>query len=344
MIWTPEKREREVVHCQTHQKRVIESRIVDPWDEEKNQIVLDRTRLAQLFNQLAPWLEKARVAPMATSKGYQVDAAYGARIEGFTTQSHRVLFDDSSEFFALYNYPKGKLRRRSDRLTEALTGEKMRKPAPNNWKERVESRSVIPTVQMPADLGHPDQADLVVMPYIPSINGYDLFARPQEITDWGIFQDMQGLNWQQSMQLLQKVAVALAALHTNKQSWGEAILQNVVFTSERIPLWVDAEMAYRDMTWEREQATDVRNLAISSLGSFANRDRHGFDQDELLSTLLTVQSAVVLADLDRLCTEPMGWRQAQVFEQFGKYRLGAKNRAHFESCKVAIRGKLKELL
>lgn len=344
MIWTPEQREWEVANYQQRQHRVIKTQIVDAWDEETNQVLLNRERLVALFYQLKPWLEKARSAPMATSKGYPVDASYGARIEGFTTQSHRVKLDDGSEFFALYNYPQGKWRRRSDRINEALTGEKMRKPEPHAWKGRVESRSVIPTVHMPADFGHPDQADLVVMPYIPSINGYDLFARPQEITHWGIFEAMQGLNWEQSMHLLQKVAVALASLHSNKLSWGEAILQNVVFTPEKVPLWVDAEMAYRDMTWEREQATDVRNLAISSLGSFANGNRRDFDQDEVLHALLTVQSTEVLEDLDRLCTEPMGWRQAQIFEHFGKYRLGAKNRAHFEACKAAIRGKVKQIL
>ncbi len=341
MIWSPEKREREIADYQQLQHRVIASQIVDAWDEERNQILLSRGRLGQLFYQLKPWLEKARLAPMATSNGYKVDASYGAQIEGFTTQSHRVSLGDGGEFFVLYNYPSGKWRRRSDRFTEAFTGEKMRKPTPAHWKKRVESRSVIPTVQIPADLGHPDQADLVVMPYIPSINGYDLFARPEKIKDWGIFQAM---NWEESMRLLQKVSVALAALHSRRLSWGESILQNVIFTSERVPLWVDAEMAYRNMTWERERSTDVRNLAISSLGSFSQGYASSFDQDEVLHTLLNVHSQAVLADLDRLCAEKMSWLQAQAFEHFGKYRLGASSRDHFEACKLTIRGKLKGLL
>lgn len=344
MIWTQEQREREVTNYQHRLHRVIGSNVVDVWDEKKNQVVLTRERLVQLFHKLKPWLAIARLAPMATSSGYPVDASYDAQIEGFTTQSHRVQLDDGSEFFALYNYPHGKWRRRSDRFTEFFTGDKMRKPTPTDWKGRLESRSVIPTVQMPSDFGHSDQADLVVMPYVPSINGYDLFARPEQIKDWGIFESMKGMSWQESMQLLQKVAVALTALHSNKLSWGESILQNVVFTPEKIPLWVDAEMAYRDMTWQREQATDVRNLAVSSLGSLAQGYMADFDQDEVLYSLLQVQSEEVLVDLDQLCAEQMGWLQARAFEHFGKYRLGAKDRAHFEATKLAIRAKLKQLL
>ncbi len=81
MIWSPEKREYEVAKYQQRQHRAIGSKIVDVWQEETNQVVLNRGRLMQLFHQLKPWLEKARLAPMATSKGYQVDASYAAKIE-----------------------------------------------------------------------------------------------------------------------------------------------------------------------------------------------------------------------------------------------------------------------
>lgn len=307
----------------------------DHYDADVNQVFLPSDALAELTSNIEKWREQARRAPTAWTHGYEVAADYGALVKGWTTLSKKIVLQNRWQIFVLYNYPQSVLRRNADRRNEWLIGDHMRKPRFAEWKSRVESRSIIPTIH-----GIPE--DFVAMPFIPSLNAYDIIARAEKITNWGDFSSWRNIELRPARVDLSHISTALAALHRRNLTWGEAILPNVIFTQEGLPIWVDAEMRYEGLSPEEERATDLRNLIVSASGAI--NGKWGINDALICQAVVCVHPEEVLVELEKMCRYALPLRQRLLFDSFGKYRLGAKGLAHFERVRECIRVELDRIL
>ena len=237
------------------------------------------------------------------------------------------------ELFVLYNYPQGHKRRRADKWTEILTGDPLRKPWPDEWKGRVEEKSIVPTaVKIPAEL--------VVMPFVAGVNMYDAFAHRSTVKDWGKFSNVVKKAEEAPADMLSDISFSLAVLHQMGITWGEAILQNVICTENAFPVWVDAEMRYQGLSLVQQKAMDVRNLTLSATGVVAERAAHR----ELVRAIVEPHPVGVLGALQDLSAQCLPCRQRYVFERFGKYRIGARGYEHFEETRNSVRVVLADVL
>lgn len=298
-------------------------------DFPKGGFVLPPEQLAALNLGIKTFKKIIKDSPTATSKGYPVAAAYDAKVQGWTTQSRIETLPDGKRVFVLVSYPNGKMRRRTDRFMEWLSGDSMRKPKPGQWKSMVESRSNIPTLQAAP-------SDTVVMPYIESINVYDLFAHQKDIKDFGPFVWAEKMSVEERLKLLPAMARELAHTHQQGKTWGEAILPNFILTKDQQPILIDAETTYENSVPVAEQmASDVRNMIVSTFGALARAEKMT-DPKEVINQIIDGYGPTILEPLKQLCSKKLPWRQRLTFNLFQRFRLGATDYAEFERVRTAI--------
>ncbi|MCR4256404.1 MAG: hypothetical protein NUW08_01730 [Candidatus Uhrbacteria bacterium] len=294
----------------------------------EGQILLTQEEYVQLNQETDAFFEEVRYSNTATAIGFDVAAAYDAHVKGWTTRS-KIIEINGKKLFALCNYPSSRARRLFDRSMEAVSGDPMRKPKPEQWKKIVESRSTVPTVA-----GTPE--DMVVMPYIESINAYDIFANQKEIKDFGPFDWAKDMDVETKIALSKELAETLKTVHESGKTWGESILPNFILTKEKIPILIDAETTYEDIPTGEQKATDVRNLMSSISGALA-RSAGITDFSPIIREVLAgYPDPEVLAELERICSKPQPWRQRMIFSFFSRFRLGATSLEEFERVKKAI--------
>lgn len=299
------------------------------------QIALAEAQQRECTAQTNAFFEEVKDSKPALDKGYKVAGAYDVRIQGWTTRS-KIIEVDGKRFFVLCSFPAGNTRRRFDRLMEAVSGDPMRKPTPAGWKRTVESRSEIPTVAG-------TRSDMVVMPYLEVFNAYDLFADQKDIQDFGPFDWAKQATTGDKLALIGPIGAALARLHASGKTWGEAILPNVVLDQQRQPTFVDPETTYEGIPEREQRARDVRTLIGSIAGALARaEDRRDFQDVAHLVLQGYGDDSELVTALDRLCAEPLGFRQKLTFEFWGKFRVGATDGKEFEEVRLSIRAAIAE--
>jgi hypothetical protein len=294
----------------------------------EKQIRLTPAEYKKLNKKTDAFFEEVKDSKTATNVGYDVPAAYDAHVKGWTTRA-KIIDIDGKKAFALCNYPASRWRRLSDRMMEYISGDPMHKPKPSTWKETVEARSNIPTIA-----GTPE--NMVLMPYIESINAYDVFAEQKNIKDFGPFE------WAKTLTLEDKIAMAgdfaktLKATHDTGRTWGEAILPNLILTKDKTPILIDAETTYEGIPTNEQKALDIRNL-ISSISGALARSAEVKDFRPIVKNVLDqYPDPEIRTELKRVCSQPQPWRQRLVFNTFSKFRLGATDLDEFERVKKAI--------
>lgn len=317
-----------------YEKRGIEPELLGDFVEqnvrfdEQGRMKLSAKEQKQLQEKSQAFFEEVKNSKVATSKGYKVAAAYDAQIQGWTTRS-QILEVAGKRMFALCSYPASWIRRRTDRLMERFSGDRMRKPKPKDWKRIVESRNSIPVLA-----GTPE--NMVVMPYIESMNAYDLFAHQKDIKDFGPFGWADGMSVENRMELLGPIAGELHKSHEKGITRGEAILPNVILTKEQKPILIDPETTYEGIDVEEQKAMDLRNLIVSSCGALARAE--GFtDFSQVISKIVEgYGDPNIYESLLEVCERPMSWRQRFFFNIFTKFRVGASDLDEFERVRAAI--------
>jgi tRNA A-37 threonylcarbamoyl transferase component Bud32 len=285
------------------------------------------TRLA--LSEAIKFGKQVEGSKVAISKGYKVAAAYDAQVQGWTTQSKIITLPDGKRLFVLYNYPAGNWRRLADRFMEFLSGDKMRKPKPKDWKSTVESRSNIPTIKDMPD-------NVVVMPFVESINAYDIFAHKKDIKDFGPFDWAKDISVEERIKLLEPMAVELERIHKAGRTWGEAILPNFILTKDKKPILIDPETVYEQIPVPEQQATDLRNLITSACGSLARGERYSDFKVVIRNILAGYKDKLVLGALKKLCGEPLSAWKNLFFNLFTRYRVGATDLNEFETVMQVI--------
>ncbi len=323
-----ERAESREVESTTKKLRERLQSIPEPTVSPEGQIRLTQGEYKKLNKKTDAFFEEIKDSKTATTVGYKVEAAYDSQVKGWTTRS-KIMEIEGKKFFALCSYPASRTRRLFDRFMEAVSGDPMRKPKPEKWKETVESRSNIPTVA-----GTPD--NMVVMPYVESINAYDIFAHQKDIKDFGPFDWAETLDVEDKIVMAKGLAETLKATHDTGRTWGEAILPNMILTKDKEPILIDPETTYEGIPETEQKATDVRNLISSISGALArSADMKDFSP-VVKSVLAGYPDKEVREELKRICSQPQPWRQRLIFDGFSRFRIGATSLNEFEQVKKTI--------
>lgn len=300
-----------------------------------NKISLTDEERVFVLNKINEFKQEVKGAKVAITVGYKVEADYDAQVQGWTTQSKVVEMPDGNRIFVLYSYPQGKLRRISDRFMEFLSGDKMHKPWSKDWKRIVEEKSNIPVF---ADT--PD--NMVAMPFIKSINAYDLFAHQKDIKDFGDFDWAEGISVEERLELLPAVTQELERVHQSGKAWGESTLMNFIFTLDKKPILVDSETSYSpEVDLVEAQATDLRNFIVSVCGSL-NRSESYTDFENIVRRIFSnYGNEEVKSKLKEMAKAGISKRQRMFFNLFSRFRIGATDLKEFDKVLVTI-GELSE--
>lgn len=292
------------------------------------QVVLSEKETCVLAEAASVFFAETKDSKVATTKGYKVAGVYDTQVQGWTTQS-KIIDLDGKKVFILCSYPAGAMRRRTDRLMERLSGDPMRKPKPAEWKGIVESRSNIPTIA-----GMPE--GIVAMPFVESINVYDIFAHQKDIKDYGPFEWAKTMSVDERLDLIGPLAEELKRVHDGGKTWGEAILPNFVLTKDRTPILVDPETTYEGIDLPEQKALDLRNLILSAYGALARAEKFTDPEAVIARVLDGYDDAAVKKSLAQLCEKPLSLRKRLFFNLFGRYRIGATDLKEFELVRGAI--------
>ncbi len=322
MIWTPERVDTEKARYNANLAKEIEGSLASgTWDRDRNLVIVDRERARAIIGDIRRWQKEVGFGPIPRDRGNKTPPADRVLVEGWTTMSRKVVVDQDA-YFSLYSYPGGRIRRAGIRLAERVIDDPLRTPAANKWQWHFMNNSVIPIV----DLSSEDDSDrnVVVMPHLDLISAYDIFARSDQISNWEGFTQLKDLSWTEAMKLIETTSVALAAKHDQGLVIGESTLQNLAFTKQGLPLWVEAEMGYvNGVTPNRRFSSDVRTLLVSSWNVLAGKYGEKFDPEALAQAVLPVHPQPVLRDLVAASDIPTPRLQRWSFDLFNQYRRGA---------------------
>lgn len=291
------------------------------WDRERNQVRLEREELQALMAAFQRWQAEVGFGHIPVGVGNKTPPSDRVLVEGWTTMARRFDLEESS-YFALYSYPGGRVRRAALRLAEWGIRDPLRTPSARHWQQRFSSNSVIPTVALTEVFA--GERNVVIMPHVDLINGYDVFARPIAIKNWGEFLPLKDLPWSEAMKLMHKASLALRTKHEQGKVVAEATLQNLSITKTHVPLWTEAEMDYAPKTLPINRfARDVHTLFVSSWNVLCGHYGETFDPEALAQGIFPVHAPDVLGEIVKVSQADIPWSQKQVFEYLGQFRLGA---------------------
>lgn len=323
------------------EREIIASIKPGKWDTERNQVLLEREELHALMGAFKRWQAEVGFGPIPVGKGNKTPPSDRTLVEGWTTMARRFDLDESS-YFALYSYPGGRVRRVAFRLAEKAINDPLRTPSSDQWQQHFRRNSVIPTVDLGDEFA--SERNVVIMPNLDLINAFDIFARPDEISNWEGFDSMKDLTWSDSMKLMQVASVALRAQHGEGKVVAESTLQNLSVTKSGLPLWTEAEMGYASKTSvTRRFAGDVHTLLVSGWNVLSGHYGEGFDPEALAKHILSVHEAGVVREVGEISQAEIPWRQRKAFEFIGQFRVGAPLKA-YEAMRVQIREQVEALL
>lgn len=199
-------------------------------------------------------------APTATN--------YDSKVTNFSTRTSIIKFASGQQVFSIYNYPMSQAHRWFDQIIKAVAGRKRHKVSSGRWKDKFTSKSRIPTFEY----SHPD---VVLLPYIPNMNAYDVFRYNHEITECGELPWVKDLTAEDKVTLGERIISAIAAIHKDTGGgWGETILQNVIITPQGEPIVVDPEVEFNDDVTQAEQKMDdLKEIVYSMTGAISGSEQ-----------------------------------------------------------------------
>jgi len=214
-----------------------------------------------------------------TVTGEPIAAEYDIRTNNFSTQTRIAELEDGRKVFAVYDHKGSAVHRFLDGLMKKLSGLRMAKVSRAEWKRAFEEKSTIPTIEN-------DDPDTVLMPFIPNVNGSDLFERNREIKDFGVCHWATGAGAEEKLSLAEELVDEAKRRHDVGTPWGELILPNVIYSEDKKPIICDPEVRYDPgVTLEEAKARDLKDLCVSVAGALERA--HGADVGKTVARLLS---------------------------------------------------------
>lgn len=291
--------------------------VVQLSDLQKNQLAVEIKRIKT---------DKRFVAP-ALAKGNKTATEYDSRVANYSTVTNIVALSDGRKLFVVYNYPTSWIHRSLDGLMKSLTGCRMKKADSAKWKEKFESKSRIPTIDC-------EDENTVVMPFLPNINLYDLFANKDSIQDFGECEFAREIDVEKLLDIVDKIVAEVKNIHRQDAAWGELILPNIIIDKDEKVHICDPETSYdANVPLNEQKARDLSDLIISIAASL---HKYGVDYGLSVSRVLDgYKDKEVIKELQSLVMKKPGLLQ-KLFFGYTKARLGLKDKAQWQDIKDAI--------
>ncbi|MFA7244961.1 MAG: hypothetical protein WC070_02125 [Candidatus Magasanikbacteria bacterium] len=274
-------------------------------------------------------LEVGFVAP-ALIRGNKTATEYDSKVANFSTRTKIVELADGSKYFVINNYSTSFIHRGLDSFMKRMTGTRMAKCKSRDWKDIFEERSRIPVL----DIVEPN---VVVLPFIPNVNAYDLFANREEIADFGECEYAKDIDENGLLDILKKITREVKRMHEADPpvTWGELILPNIIVDKEKQVHICDPETQYKkDVPLLEQKARDLFDFIMSSASAMANKN--GVDHSKTIENILSEYGDIdVLGELARLAKEKTKLLH-KLFFGYTKVRLGLSDKKEFEEIKKQI--------
>jgi len=210
--------------------------------------------------------ERKKFALPALLHGNMTAVEYDGKIGNFSTWTSIQTLQSGRKVFVIYNYPLSIIHRFLDNMMKGMTNTKVKKSASGHWAETFIERSNIPVLWS-------DHKRLVVLPYIPNINLYDLFANNHEIADWGECQWAKEITVEQKLEIIREIIEELKKIHKAGKTWGETILPNMIRSQEGKVIICDPETQYdAHVSLTEQKARDLKDIIMSICGSLAKSE------------------------------------------------------------------------
>lgn len=273
--------------------------------------------------------EQATKLP-ALVKGLPIAVEYSGRTNNFSTQTRIIELPDGRKAFAVYSYAASSIHRVLDGVMKHLAGLRMGKVSRARWKERFEHKSEIPVIE---------SADpyTVLMPFLPNVNGYDVFVHNKEIGDFGEVEWANNVDLEKKLGLVDKIIDELRRVHGQGKVWGEFILPNIIFTKEEQVVVCDPEMEYDAGVSSLEaRARDVKDILHSVCSALAKAEGQQDFPSVVKRILDRYEDEEVIAQLQKLVAGKRKWWQKLTFA-YEQVRTGSASQAEYEDVLSAIR-------
>lgn len=268
-----------------------------------------------------------RFALPAVAAGNATATEYDSKVRNFSTITNIVTLSGGEKLFVVYNYSASRVHRALDGFMKKATGCRMKKADFKEWKEQFEQKSRIPTIEC-------EDKNMVVLPFIPNINAYDLFANRGVIKDFGECDFANTVDTNGLLDILEKVVMEIQDSHANNITWGELILPNIIVDKDQNVHICDPETAYDDEVPLLEQkARDLLDLIISSAAAL---EKDNVEYSVVVDRILNkYDDKEVLKELQALAQKKPSMLE-KIFFGYTKARLGLKNSKQWKSIKEAI--------
>jgi hypothetical protein len=299
-------------------------------DEERlgGRIILNRVDRVAIEAASSQLRDDATKLPALIS-GIPIAVEYRGQTNNFSTQTRIVSLSDGRKAFAVYSYAASSIHRVLDGVMKHLAGLRMGKVSRKNWKEQFEMKTEIPVIES-------SDPHTVLMPFIPNVNGYDVFVHNKEIGDFGEIKWANKVDLEKKLELVDKIIDELRRVHEEGKVWGEFILPNIIFTKEQNVVVCDPEIEYDEGVSSLEaRARDIKDILHSTCSALAKAE--GMQDFPLIVKRILDRygDEEVIGELQKLAAGKRKWWQKLTFA-YEQVRTGSASQQEYEEVISAI--------
>lgn len=283
-----------------------ESRIEDEAEATRIRAALQKPEKASLLLEGAVREISARDLPMvqdavdrlkmvhvplksAVLVGNKTATEYDSQVVNYSTNTRIIELADGRKVFAVYAYKGSGVHRFLASLFMKKTGAHTAKASTAEWKQRFQEKSRITTIPY-------DDPYVVLMPYIPNINLFDLFTRSQKMKSFGECGFAAQMDEAKLLEIAGKIIDELVDVHdggpstrsgstTGKPShgkgraWGEFILYNLIIDKDEKIHVCDPEVEYDEgMPLPEQKARDLFDIMFSLASAMKKSQETGYEK------------------------------------------------------------------
>lgn len=284
--------------------------------DSSGKIVLPPEVQQEITEQATKHVKKRRFSLPSLMSGDKTATEYGNKAANFSTRTSIITLADGRRVFAIYDYPTSFVHRFLDGMMTRGAGDRMAKATKREWKQRFESKSNVPVIAC-------ENPHMVLVPYIENVNAHDAFAYNKQLQNLGEFSWVQNLTLEDKLNLGERVVDELQNIHSQRKTWGETILNNMIITKNGKIIIVDPETAYDEGTSVVEQrARDLRDTIYSIAGAL-HKSEGVSDYTQLVQRLLNhYPNPEVINSLKEVVSKPLSPIQKACTLFHEVFRLG----------------------
>ncbi|MDO8617597.1 MAG: hypothetical protein Q7N87_01750 [Candidatus Uhrbacteria bacterium] len=285
--------------------------------DDKGRIILNAQAKAQLEKKMESHKKMFRFSAPSLFSGAKTATEYDSKVANFSTRTDIVELENGQKVFAVYNYSTSWVHRALDTFMKKMCGDRMAKASSRDWKGVFEARSNVPIIAYDGD------PRVVLMPYLPNMNAYDLFANSSEIKNFGPCPWAQSMTTEGKLAFGEAIVDEVKKVHASGKTWGETILPNMIITADRQPVIVDPETQYdADVSLAEQRARDVKDLIFSMCGALHKSEGITDYQPVVARLLARYSDSDIVTEVKRVVSQKPTWLQKIFRAGYETARLG----------------------